>query len=90
MQPFLLLCSLHAICFFFLILSKPQLILGNSKSTFNWPNTTNFYYMIQISPSLPPPKRDFSADSSMVDSGYDQASLKEGYTGEVCQKRLER
>ena len=74
-------CAICMVFFsFFLTLLKAQLILGNSKSTFNLPNATNFYYMIQISPSFPLPKRDFSADASMPDSGY------YGSLTEVCKK----
>ena len=43
--------------------------------------------MIQMSPWLPLPERDFSAGSSTADSGY-YASITQEHTREVCQKRL--
>ena len=73
--------------FFFLILSKPHLILGNSKSRSTGPTQLIFYYVVQILPWLPLPERVFSDGSSTADSGY-HSSITEKETREVCQKRL--
>ena len=65
---------------------KATAYTGQYQVTFNWPNATNFYYMVQISPWLPLPKSVFSVGFWLLCIN----NLAEEETREVCQKRLGR